>query len=120
METANFTIDDKYIYILDNVKNQVVLFDMQTGLFVKKIAIPFIAEEIGYLFYRRISTYISVSLWVKKMQKPFIDKYEIVSENANCVRLNRIKNSPLSFWVLLPLFTLNIDVYMLNKKYTTF
>ena len=49
-----------------------------------------------------------------------IDKYEIVSENANCVRLNRIKNSPLSFWVLLPLFTLNIDVYMLNKKYTTF
>lgn len=45
----------------------------------------------------------------KENAKPFIDKYEIVSENANCVRLNRIKNSPLSFWVLLPLFTLNID-----------
>ena len=42
----------------------------------------------------------------KENAKPFIDKYEIVSENANCVRLNRIKNSPLSFWVLLPLFTL--------------
>lgn len=49
METANFTIDDKYIYILDNVKNQVVLFDMQTGLFVKKIAIPFIAWDMEYL-----------------------------------------------------------------------
>lgn len=45
----------------------------------------------------------------KENAKPFIDKYEIVSENANCVRLNRIKNSPLSFWGLLPLFTLNRD-----------
>lgn len=53
METANFTLDDKYIYILDNVKNDVVLFNSQTGAFVKKIKIPFIAWDMEYLWNGR-------------------------------------------------------------------
>lgn len=49
LETANFTIDDNYIYILDNVRNQVVLFDLHAGTFIKKIYIPFIAWDMEYL-----------------------------------------------------------------------
>jgi len=49
MEIANYTVDDQYIYIIDNVKNQVVIYSALNGEFKEKRSIPFIAWDMEYL-----------------------------------------------------------------------
>ena len=49
MEIANYSVDDQYVYIIDNVKNQIVIYSALNGDYKEKRPIPFIAWDMECL-----------------------------------------------------------------------
>ena len=49
MEIANYSVDDQYVYIIDNIKNQIVIYSALNGDYKEKRPIPFIAWDMECL-----------------------------------------------------------------------
>lgn len=48
-EIANFTVDDKYIYIVDNLKHQIIMYSCDNGKYKNRKDISFVAWDIACL-----------------------------------------------------------------------
>ena len=49
VKSACFTVDDKYIYIVDNFSKNLLMYDASTGKYIKTMKMPFIADDIECL-----------------------------------------------------------------------
>ena len=49
LDLANFTIDDKYVYTIDNVQKQVKVYDISDGHWVLNRPLPYTAWDMAYL-----------------------------------------------------------------------
>lgn len=46
LELKNFTMDDSMIYIIDNYRNKLMMYDVQTGSYLGNKTMPFIAWDV--------------------------------------------------------------------------
>jgi hypothetical protein len=47
IQLRNFTVDDKFIYLIDNIKHELLLHDIQNGNFITKKTLPFVVYDMA-------------------------------------------------------------------------